>query len=63
MFWDLRDTFLFRLYRGNVEDARLDSVLPHVDTVRYECKWSLFICVCMHMCAHMEFLSQTILLI
>ncbi|RVX09140.1 hypothetical protein CK203_013912 [Vitis vinifera] len=33
VFWDLRDSFLFRLYRGNVEDARLDSILPHVDTV------------------------------
>lgn len=33
VFWDLRDSFLFRLYCGNVEDARLDSILPHVDTV------------------------------
>ncbi|KAG2681254.1 hypothetical protein I3760_11G135700 [Carya illinoinensis] len=33
VFWDLRDTFLFCLYRGSVEGARLDSVLPHVDTV------------------------------
>ncbi|KAJ4954056.1 hypothetical protein NE237_030888 [Protea cynaroides] len=32
VFWDLRDTFLFLLYRGNVEGARLDSVLPQVDT-------------------------------
>lgn len=34
VFWDLRDSFLFGLYRGNVEDARLDSILSHVDTVR-----------------------------
>lgn len=33
VFWDLRDTFLFRLYRGNVESARLDGFLTHVDTV------------------------------
>uniref|UniRef100_A0A5B7C3J2 MHD1 domain-containing protein n=1 Tax=Davidia involucrata TaxID=16924 RepID=A0A5B7C3J2_DAVIN len=33
VFWDLRDPFLFRLYRGSVEGARLDSVLPHFDTV------------------------------
>ncbi|XP_059444572.1 protein unc-13 homolog [Corylus avellana] len=33
VFWDLRDAFLFRLYRGNVEGARLDSVLPHIDKV------------------------------
>lgn len=33
VFWDLRDTFLFCLYRGSVEGARLDSVLPHIDTV------------------------------
>ncbi|XP_044485853.1 protein unc-13 homolog isoform X2 [Mangifera indica] len=32
VFWDLRDSFLFPLYRGNVENARLDCVLPHVDT-------------------------------
>ncbi|XP_031251761.1 protein unc-13 homolog [Pistacia vera] len=33
VFWDLRDSFLFPLYRSNVENARLDSILPHVDTV------------------------------
>ncbi|XP_060674146.1 protein unc-13 homolog isoform X3 [Ziziphus jujuba] len=33
VFWDLRDAFLSSLYRGNVADARLESVLPHVDTV------------------------------
>ncbi|XP_042503739.1 protein unc-13 homolog [Macadamia integrifolia] len=32
VFWDLRDTFLFLLYRGNVETARLESVLPQLDT-------------------------------
>ncbi|XP_043689264.1 protein unc-13 homolog isoform X2 [Telopea speciosissima] len=32
VFWDLRDTFLFLLYRGNVESARLESVLPQLDT-------------------------------
>lgn len=35
VFWDLRDSFLFPLYRGNVENARLDCVLPHIDTVSY----------------------------
>lgn len=33
VFWDLRDSFLLCLYRGGVEGARLDSVLPHVDSV------------------------------
>lgn len=33
VFWDLRDAFLFFLYRGNVEGARLDGVLPQIDTV------------------------------
>ncbi|XP_057977083.1 protein unc-13 homolog isoform X2 [Malania oleifera] len=33
VFWDLRDSFLCHLYRGNVESARLDSILSHVDTV------------------------------
>lgn len=35
VFWDLRESFLYRLYRGSVEDARLDSLLPHLDSVRY----------------------------
>lgn len=42
MYWDLRDAFLFCLYRGSVEVARLDSVLPHIDTVRYR-----NLCTCM----------------
>lgn len=33
MFWDLRDAFPFSLYRGNVEGARFDGVLPQIDTV------------------------------
>ncbi|XP_028054967.1 protein unc-13 homolog isoform X2 [Camellia sinensis] len=33
VFWDLRDSFLFHLYRGSVEGARFDSVLPYFDTV------------------------------
>ncbi|GKU95314.1 hypothetical protein SLEP1_g8689 [Rubroshorea leprosula] len=33
VFWDLRDTFLFLLYRGSVESARLDCFLSHIDTV------------------------------
>ncbi|GLT40474.1 hypothetical protein SLA2020_146110 [Shorea laevis] len=33
VFWDLRDTFLFLLYRGSVEGARLDCFLSHIDTV------------------------------
>lgn len=33
VFWDLRDPFLFHLYRGTVEGARLDSILPHFDSV------------------------------
>ncbi|XP_062074226.1 protein unc-13 homolog isoform X2 [Humulus lupulus] len=33
VFWDLRDGFISSLYSGSVEDARLDSVLPHLDTV------------------------------
>lgn len=32
VFWDLRESFLYRLYRGSVEDARLDSLLPHLDS-------------------------------
>ncbi|XP_048501094.1 protein unc-13 homolog isoform X2 [Beta vulgaris subsp. vulgaris] len=33
VFWDLRESFLFQLYRGGVERARLDTVLPNVDAV------------------------------
>lgn len=33
VFWDLKYAFISRLYRGNVEGARLDSVLLHVDPV------------------------------
>ena len=35
MFWDLREKFISGLYRGSVEGARLDSVLPHFDAVRH----------------------------
>ncbi|KMT12138.1 hypothetical protein BVRB_5g100900 [Beta vulgaris subsp. vulgaris] len=33
VFWDLRESFLFQLYCGGVERARLDTVLPNVDAV------------------------------
>ncbi|PIA35780.1 hypothetical protein AQUCO_03500267v1 [Aquilegia coerulea] len=33
VFWDLRDSFLFTLYRGKVESARLEYSLPHFDSV------------------------------
>eukprot|EP00257_Ricinus_communis_P027165 XP_025014579.1 protein unc-13 homolog isoform X3 [Ricinus communis] len=33
VFWDLRDKFLFQLYRGDVESSRLESFLHHIDTV------------------------------
>ncbi|GAV68924.1 DUF810 domain-containing protein [Cephalotus follicularis] len=33
VFWDLRDVILSHLYLGNVESARLDNLLPHIDTV------------------------------
>ncbi|KAK5847109.1 protein unc-13 homolog isoform X1 [Gossypium arboreum] len=33
VFWDLRDAFLFHLYRGNVESTRLENFLPDFDTV------------------------------
>ncbi|XP_023635910.1 uncharacterized protein LOC17883429 isoform X2 [Capsella rubella] len=33
IFWDLRDMFLVQLYNGTVEDARLERILPHVDSV------------------------------
>ncbi|XP_050150062.1 protein unc-13 homolog isoform X3 [Malus sylvestris] len=33
VFWDLRHAFLFGLYCGNVEGARLDGVLSHIDAV------------------------------
>ncbi|XP_065858206.1 protein unc-13 homolog isoform X2 [Euphorbia lathyris] len=33
VFWDLRDKFLFHLYHGDVESSRLESFLPHVDSV------------------------------
>ncbi|XP_074317749.1 protein unc-13 homolog [Silene latifolia] len=32
VFWDLREGFLFRLYRGGVEKTRMDTVLPNVDS-------------------------------
>lgn len=33
VFWDLRDSFLFNLYRGKVENSRLETCLPHFDSV------------------------------
>ncbi|CAH8343145.1 unnamed protein product [Eruca vesicaria subsp. sativa] len=33
IFWDLRDMFLIQLYNGTVEGARLERLLPHIDTV------------------------------
>ncbi|KAL2902508.1 Protein unc-13-like protein [Bienertia sinuspersici] len=33
VFWDLRESFLFQLYHGGVERARLDTILPNIDTV------------------------------
>ncbi|KAF5729965.1 hypothetical protein HS088_TW20G00334 [Tripterygium wilfordii] len=33
VFWDMRDTLLFHVYRGNVETARLDIAIPHIDRV------------------------------
>lgn len=33
IFWDLRDSFLFRLYHGTVEGARLENLLPQLDSV------------------------------
>ncbi|KAL8106727.1 hypothetical protein AgCh_023473 [Apium graveolens] len=33
VFWDLRDSFLFRLYRGSVESARFETILPNFDSV------------------------------
>lgn len=41
VFWDLRESFLFHLYHGTVEGARLDSIIPHFDTVRHST-----LCVC-----------------
>ncbi|XP_057510564.1 protein unc-13 homolog isoform X2 [Actinidia eriantha] len=32
VFWDLRDSFLFNLYHGTVEGARLDIIVPYFDT-------------------------------
>lgn len=31
VFWDLRKSFLYRLYHGGVENSRLDSLLPNLD--------------------------------
>ncbi|CAN6484914.1 unnamed protein product [Victoria cruziana] len=33
VFWDLREPFLFNLYRGNVENARVEAVLERLDSV------------------------------
>ncbi|CAA7018291.1 unnamed protein product [Microthlaspi erraticum] len=33
IFWDLRDMFLVQLYNGTVEGARLERLLPHIDSV------------------------------
>ncbi|XP_024993695.1 protein unc-13 homolog isoform X2 [Cynara cardunculus var. scolymus] len=33
IFWDLRDSFLFRLYHGTVEGARLENLLPQLDSI------------------------------
>nr|GEY04732.1 hypothetical protein [Tanacetum cinerariifolium] len=47
IFWDLRDSFLFRLYHGTVEGARLENLFPHqlVKTINFkpiiiESKWN-----------------------
>ncbi|CAM8980278.1 unnamed protein product [Rhodiola kirilowii] len=36
IFWDLRDTFLCRLYHGTVEDARLETFLARFDTILHQ---------------------------
>ncbi|KAF5800738.1 hypothetical protein HanXRQr2_Chr06g0240081 [Helianthus annuus] len=33
VFWDLRDSFLSRLYHGSVEGARLENFYPQIDSV------------------------------
>ncbi|XP_016460654.2 protein unc-13 homolog isoform X1 [Nicotiana tabacum] len=33
MFWDLREPFIFNLYHGGVEGARLETMLPQFDRV------------------------------
>ncbi|XP_031476221.1 protein unc-13 homolog isoform X2 [Nymphaea colorata] len=33
VFWDLKEPFLFNLYRGNVDNARMESALERLDTV------------------------------
>ncbi|XP_073002411.1 protein unc-13 homolog isoform X5 [Typha latifolia] len=33
IFWDVRESFLFSLYRGSVESARLEMFLPVIDQV------------------------------
>lgn len=35
MFWDLREPFIFNLYHGGVEGARLETMLPQFDRVRH----------------------------
>lgn len=34
MFWDMREPFIFNLYHGDVEGARLETILPQFDRVR-----------------------------
>ncbi|XP_020248404.1 uncharacterized protein LOC109825902, partial [Asparagus officinalis] len=33
IFWDMRDSFLSSLYRGNVGSARMEKLVPELDTV------------------------------
>ncbi|RAL44398.1 hypothetical protein DM860_011675 [Cuscuta australis] len=33
VFWDLREAFVFHLYHGSVEGARLENVLPQFDNI------------------------------
>lgn len=35
MFWDMREPFIFNLYHGDVEGARLETILPQFDRVRH----------------------------
>lgn len=36
VFWDLRVQFLFHLYHGGVERARMDAILPNIDAMLNE---------------------------
>lgn len=46
IFWDMRDSFLFSLYRVSVEGSRMEKLVPELDEVSWR-KWETIMALCL----------------